>query len=170
MKRIYEIHDLQAYINWAYFYHAWQLHSTEQQQQSRAEAEQVLHQLDGRYRAYAIFQLFDANSDGDDIVLLQIGTQQPIARIPLLRQQSRDSEYLCLSDFVRPQSAGEPDKIGLFATTVDWGMETDFCHDDYQKMMVQLLADRLAEATAEKLHEEVRRKDWGYAPDELPAG
>ena len=45
-------------------------------------------------------------------------------------------------------------------------METDFCHDDYQKMMVQLLADRLAEATAEKLHEEVRRKDWGYAPDE----
>ena len=59
MKRIYEIHDLQAYINWAYFYHAWQLHSTEQQQQSRAEAEQVLHQLDGRYRAYAIFQLFD---------------------------------------------------------------------------------------------------------------
>ena len=128
MKRIYEIHDLQAYINWAYFYHAWQLHSTEQQQQSRAEAEQVLHQLDGRYRAYAIFQLFDANSDGDDIVLLQVGTQQPIARIPLLRQQSRDSEYLCLSDFVRP--------------------------------------DRLAEATAEKLHEEVRRKDWGYAPDE----
>ena len=71
MKRIYEIHDLQAYINWAYFYHAWQLHSTELQQQSRAEAEQVLHQLDGRYRAYAIFQLFDANSDGDDIVLLQ---------------------------------------------------------------------------------------------------
>lgn len=166
MKRIYEIHDLQAYINWAYFYHAWQLHSTEQQQQSRAEAEQVLHQLDGRYRAYAIFQLFDANSDGDDIVLLQIGTQQPIARIPLLRQQSRDSDYLCLSDFVRPLSTGEPDKIGLFATTVDWGMETDFCHDDYQKMMVQLLADRLAEATAEKLHEEVRRKDWGYAPDE----
>jgi cobalamin-dependent methionine synthase I len=56
--------------------------------------------------------------------------------------------------------------MGIFATSVDHGLECDFDHDPYQKMMVQLLADRLAEAPAEKLHEEVRRKDWGYAPDE----
>ena len=56
--------------------------------------------------------------------------------------------------------------MGVFATAVDLGLETDFKHDGYQKMQVQLLADRLAEAAAEKLHEEVRRETWGYAPDE----
>jgi cobalamin-dependent methionine synthase I len=54
----------------------------------------------------------------------------------------------------------------VFATSVDMGLETDFAHDAYQKMMVQLLADRLAEATAERMHEEVRKHYWGYAPDE----
>ncbi len=159
MKRTYELHDLQPYINWVYYYHAWQLHDTDQQKESRAEAEQMLQKLDGKYHAYALFQLFEANGEGDDIVL-------PTRRIPLLRQQNPESDFLCLSDFIRPLSSGIPDQIGIFATTVDWGLETDFDHDGYQKMMVQLLADRLAEAAAEKLHEEVRRKDWGYAPDE----
>ena len=166
MKRVYEIHELQSYINWAYFYHAWQLHHPDQQLKSRDEAEQVLVQLSGKYRVYALFQLFDANSDGDDIVLFDNDDHQPIGRIPLLRQQASDSSFLSLSDFIRPIAAGEPDKIGLFATTVDLGLEMDFSHDSYQKMMVQLLADRLAEAAAEKLHEEVRRTVWGYAPDE----
>ena len=166
MKRVYEIHELQPYINWAYFYHAWQLRNPDQQLKSRGEAEQVLVQLDGRYRAYALFQLFDANSDGDDIVLFGKDEHQPIGRIPLLRQQASDSGFLCLSDFICPLTAGVADKIGLFATTVDLGLETDFSHDSYQKMMIQLLADRLAEAAAEKLHEEVRRTVWGYAPDE----
>ncbi len=57
-------------------------------------------------------------------------------------------------------------KIGLFATSVDHGMETDFDADPYQKMMAQVLADRLAEAAAERLHEQVRKTFWGYAPDE----
>jgi cobalamin-dependent methionine synthase I len=69
---------------------------------------------------------------------------------------------LCLADFIHPES----DRIGVFATTVDMGLETDFDHDDYMKMMAQLLADRLAEATAEKMHQEVRKRYWGYAPDE----
>ncbi len=155
MKRTYEIHDLVPYINWVYYYHAWQLRTASQQKQSREEAEEMLVKLDGRYHVYALFQLFEAHSEGDDIVL-------PIGRIPLLRQQRENSEYLCLSDFVR----SDYDHIGVFATTVDIGMETDFDHDDFQKMMVQLLADRLAEAAAEKLHEEIRRKEWGYAPNE----
>lgn len=159
MKCTYEIHDLQPYINWVYFYHAWQLRTPDQQRQSREEAEQMLAWLDGKYRAYALFQLFDAYSEGDDIVV-QAGDS--IGRIPLLRQQEEGSEFLCLSDFVHPQQ----DKIGVFATTVDYGMEVDFNHDAYQKMMAQLLADRLAEAAAERLHEEVRREYWGYAPDE----
>ena len=159
MKRTYDISDLQPYINWTYYYHAWQLRAPEQQRQSRAEAEQMLAQLNGRYRVYALFQLYDAHSEGDDIVV-QMGDST--GRIPLLRQQMADSDCLCLADFVHPQH----DKIGLFATTVDHGLETDFDHDMYQKMMVQLLADRLAEAAAERLHEDVRRVEWGYAPDE----
>ena len=82
-------------------------------------------------------------------------------RIPCLRQQQQGSEFLCLSDFV-----GKQDRIGVFATTVDHGMETDFDADPYEKMMMQLLADRLAEATAERMHEAVRKEYWGYAADE----
>jgi cobalamin-dependent methionine synthase I len=127
--------------------------------QLQAEAESVLAGLQDKYRTHALFQLFDANSQGDDIVLAH-------RNIPLLRQQQPGSECLCLADFVRPKSSGVVDRIGVFATSVDMGLETDFAHDAYQKMMVQLLADRLAEATAERMHEEVRKHYWGYAPDE----
>lgn len=159
MKITYALHDLQPYINWAYYYHAWQLREPEQQQESRAEAEQMLQHLDTHYRAHALFHLFEAHSEGDDVILSSSGMQRP-CRCPFLRQQH--SDCLCLADFIHPQH----DHIGIFATTVDWGMETDFDNDPYQKMQVQLLADRLAEAAAEKLHEEVRRTIWGYAPDE----
>jgi len=164
MKLTYEIHDLQPYINWAYFYHAWQLRNPEQQQQTRAEAEQTLARLDGKYHAYALFQLFEAHSEEDDVIVEDTPSKQGSNRwvLSLLRQQETDSDHLCLSDFVHPQH----DHIGIFATTVDLGLETDFEQDAYQKMMVQLLADRLAEAAAEKLHEEVRKNIWGYAPNE----
>lgn len=166
MKRTYRIHDLQPYINWAYFYHAWQLHDPVEQQKNRAEAEDILRHLDDKYQVYALFELFDCHSHNDDIVITLtsnrsiVNCQFSIFNLPLLRQQHGDC--LCLSDFIRP----DHDKIGVFATSVDHGLETDFDQDAYMKMMVQLLADRLAEAAAEKLHEEVRRKDWGYAPDE----
>ena len=166
MKRTYRIHDLQPYINWAYFYHAWQLHDPVEQQKNRAEAEDILRHLDDKYQVYALFELFDCHSHGDDIVISLTANRSTLNfklstfNLPLLRQQHGDC--LCLSDFIRP----DHDKIGVFATSVDHGMETDFDQDAYMKMMVQLLADRLAEAAAEKLHEEVRRKDWGYAPDE----
>jgi cobalamin-dependent methionine synthase I len=80
----------------------------------------------------------------------------------MLRQQQVGSEYLSLADFV----SDKPTKIGIFATSVDRGMETDFDDEPYQKMMAQLLADRLAEAAAERMHEEVRKNYWGYATDE----
>ena len=96
-----------------------------------------------------------------------------------MRQQQGPPPYLCLSDFLPPKNKSltssfspltskEPltPKLGLFATTVDMGLETDFDADPYQKMMVQLLADRLAEAAAECMHEQIRKEYWGYAKDE----
>lgn len=165
MRRLltYSIDELTPYVNWIYFFYAWQVHDREGQQRLKAEAEETLSQLNGHYRVYALFRLDDANSDGDDIVLSD-GT-----RLPMLRQQNAtegDGRNLCLADFVRPLSMGKTDRIGLFATSVDMGLETDFDADAYKKMMTQLLADRLAEAAAEKMHEAVRRTFWGYAPDE----
>ena len=153
----YSIADVAPYINWIYFFHAWG--SNQMPQQDRAqlqqEAEERLDRYSRTYRTHAVFLLFDAHGEDDDIV---VGD----ARIPCLRQQQPDSDFLCLADFVSPAN----DHVGVFATTVDAGLETDFADDPYEKMMMQLLADRLAEATAERLHEQVRKRYWGYAPDE----
>ena len=153
----YSIADVAPYINWIYFFHAWG--SNQMPQQDRAqlqhEAEERLDRYSRTYRTHAVFQLYGAHGEDDDIV---VGD----ARIPCLRQQQPGSDFLCLSDFVSPAN----DHVGVFATTVDAGLETDFRNDPYEKMMMQLLADRLAEATAERLHEEVRKQYWGYAPDE----
>ena len=153
----YSIADVAPYINWIYFFHAWG--SNQMPQQDRAqlqqEAEERLDRYSRTYRTHAVFLLFDAHGEDDDIV---VGD----ARIPCLRQQQPNSDFLCLADFVSPAN----DHVGVFATTVDAGLETDFADDPYEKMMMQLLADRLAEATAERLHEQVRKRYWGYAPDE----
>ena len=177
MKITYEIADIVPYINWVYFYHAWGMSGKPEaeRRQLRREAEEALARLDGQYHAYALFQLFDACSDGDDIVVFEgVRSQESgVRRIPCLRQQQSESDYLCLSDFISPQNYStdscllSPDsQIGVFATSVSHGLETDFDADPYQKMMMQLLADRLAEAAAERLHLEVRKNYWGYAPDE----
>ena len=130
----------------------------------RQEAETFLDTLEGKYQAHALFLLLDAYSDGDDIIVS--GNK----RIPMLRQQEVGSGYRSLADYVAPlasaASSSLTSKIGLFATSADMGLETDFASDAYQKMMAQLLADRLAEAAAEVLHLQVRKHLWGYAPDE----
>ena len=163
MKITYEIATIAPYINWAYFYYAWGMMGKPEAEKRklRQEAETALREIEGRYQTYALFSLFDANSDGDDVVVLPTSF-----RLPFLRQQQSTSDSLCLSDFIRPLSSGIPDKIGVFATSVSHGLETDFDSDPYQKMLMQLLADRLAEATAECMHEEVRKRYWGYAKDE----
>lgn len=165
----YEISDLGPYINWPYFFFAWQIKQKEEQERMRNEAESFLRTIEGQYQAHAIFKLFEAYSDDDDIVISPSRT-----RIPCLRQQQQDSGYHCLADFISPNqtalanlgSSYTSHQIGLFATSADIGMETDFSHDPYQKMMAQLLADRLSEAAAERMHEEVRKQYWGYAPEE----
>ncbi len=160
----YAVHDVEPYINWLYFYHAWQVgqKGDGERRELTADAQQMLRDFDRRYATHAVVGIYDANSDGDDIVAEGM-------RIPLLRQQSPDpvvGACLSLADFVRPADRGAVDKIGIFATTVDTMMESGHDDDPYARMLAQTLADRLAEATAEKLHQEVRTRLWGYAPDE----
>ena len=172
----YDIPDVVPYINWAYFFFAWNMHnkSGEEQARLRDEAEAALKQVAGRYHAYALFSLYDAYSDGDDIVIKRSERGEVRGeRLPLLRQQQPGSDCLCLSDFISPSNISLTShlslltsKIGVFATSVSAGLESDFDDDPYQKMMMQLLADRLAEAAAERMHEEVRKHYWGYAADE----
>lgn len=157
MKLDYDIPLLRPYINWVYFYHAWQVRPADEQRRLRKEADAFLDTIAHDYQAHALFTVEEAHADGDDIVLDSRGGE----RIALLRQQT-GRPCLCLADFVNPAA----DRVGLFATSVDSAMASDFDNDPYQKMMAQLLADRLAEAAAELMHLEVRRRYWGYAPDE----
>ena len=187
----YDIHELADYINWIYFFHAWgfqpkyssiaDIHGCDgcramwlvsfkederpkasEAMQLHKEAQRMLNDLDGRFKVYAMYRLMDANSDGDNLIMEG-------KTFPLLRQQSRvkDSDpYLCLSDFVRPAASGVTDTVGCFATTIDPEMEKEFESDDYKLMLCKTLAERLAEAAAEKIHETIRKSVWGYAPDE----
>ena len=169
MMLTYDISDVAPYINWVYFYFAWQLKGEAEQRQMKDEAEAFLNEhMAGKYQTHALFLILDARADGDDILVACEGRGEK--RLPMLRQQQAGSDHLCLADFVascrEAPSDGALSQIGLFATSVDKGMESDFDHDPYQKMMAQLLADRLAEATAERMHEEVRKHYWGYAKDE----
>lgn len=191
MIKYYRIHEVSGYINWVYFFHAWDfqpryasiadIHGCDacralwlarfpENERSKAaeamqlfkEANRMLQKFDEEgYRTHALFRLMEANSKENDLWLE--GT-----RFPLLRQQSiREGEYyLCLADFIRPLSQGIKDHVGIFATTVDASLETLYPEDTYRRMLAQTLADRLAEATAEYLHEQVRKNIWGYAPDE----
>lgn len=189
MTLSYSLHEVEPYINWLYFYHAWGLSGKpeKERQQLRSEADERLTRYGHKYKTHAVFQLFPAHSDGDDIVIgvSREGRENSAewkvkreemreVRIPCLRQQQAGSDFLCLSDFIAPKAPptsithhpSPTSQIGLFSTTVDSGMENDFDSDPYEKMMMQLLGDRLAEATAECLHEAVRKNYWGYAKDE----
>lgn len=159
----YNISEIVPYINWAYFFYAWSMNgkAKDAQLELRSEAEKLLADMEERYHTRAVFALCEANSEGDDIIIN--GT-----RVPMLRQQKviPGKPNLCLADFIRPASSGIKDTVGLFATSVDAAFTSNNEEDPYQRMLSQTLADRLAEATAEKFHEDVRKKYWGYAADE----
>lgn len=170
MNKIYNISELTPYINWLYFYHAWGLSGKprEDKEKMKQEALQMLASWEEKYHTHAIFRLFEVCSEGDDLIFF---LSEKKLRFPMLRQQHPSAPgepNLCLADFIRPLSQGIRDQVGVFCTSVDGTIIDEYSHDDYLNMMAQTLSDRLAEATAEKLHEEVRRDRayWGYAPDE----
>lgn len=187
----YTIHEVAPYINWIYFFHAWgfqpryaaiaDIHGCDscraywlttfpEEERAKAaeamqlfkEANRMLNQLDENYHVHTISRLCEANADGDNLIL-------DGKLFPLLRQQiphPDGSPFLCLSDFVRPLSSGIPDTVGIFAASCDGEVELLYENDPYKRMLVQTLADRLAEAATEKMHEYVRKVAWGYAKDE----
>lgn len=170
MNKTYSISELTPFINWLYFYHAWGLSGKprEDKEKMKQEALQMLASWEEKYHTHAIFRLFEVCSEGDDLIFF---LSEKKLRFPMLRQQHPSAPgepNLCLADFIRPLSQGIRDQVGVFCTSVDGTVIDEYSHDDYLNMMAQTLSDRLAEATAEKLHEEVRkdRAYWGYAPDE----
>ena len=126
---VYQVSEVAPYINWPYFDYAWGVgcKGADERKRLREDAKRLLLELDGVYQAHALFGIFNANSDGDDL-LLDNGV-----RIPMLRQQKpsrKGQPNLCLADFIRPLSSGQKDEIGLFATTIDSSLEHDFANSD----------------------------------------
>lgn len=168
MRKNYRISDLKDYINWVYFFHAWSLpQQSEESKHLFDEALKMLQRLQPYVKVKTVVELMPAWSEGDDIVVqpmrpCECGQSHPCGepiRLPMLRQQvpGKDGMCHCLSDFIRPHSAMRQDKIGIFATSTSIDVHKTFPDDDYSQMLLQTLADRLAEAGAERLHEEVRK-------------
>ncbi|KAI9021620.1 methionine synthase [Phycomyces nitens] len=126
-------------------------------------------------KARGIIGFYPANSSGDDIEIYTDETRTKVAGVfHGLRQQvekETDEPYYCLSDFVAPKETNVADYLGMFAVSSGFGCDElvakyEADHDDYNSIMVKAIADRFAEAFAEVLHEQVRKKDWGYANEE----
>jgi 5-methyltetrahydrofolate--homocysteine methyltransferase len=125
--------------------------------------------------ARGVAGLFPAAADVDDVLVFADGSRREIReRVPFLRQQARrndDRPNRCLADFIAPGDSGRHDWLGAFVVSTGHGLE-EMCarleadHDDYRAIMARALADRLAEAFAERLHEQVRKNLWGYAEAE----
>jgi 5-methyltetrahydrofolate--homocysteine methyltransferase len=178
------LETLVDYIDWTFFFSTWELNGKypaifEDPKKGAAARElydnaQVLLQriLDEKLlRASGVYGFWPAASDGDDVVLFDEDDRgREIYRFPMLRQQETKVEnqknYLALSDFVAPIETGLQDHMGAFAVTAGLGADAlarsfEEEGDDYQSIMAKALADRLAEAFAEYLHQQVRR-EWGY--------
>jgi 5-methyltetrahydrofolate--homocysteine methyltransferase len=184
----YDLAELANYIDWTPFFQAWELKGQyprilqddkygEAARHLFEDAQAMLKQLieEKWLKANAVVGFWPANSIGDDIELYaDDGRAKILATLHTLRQQmEKDSARanLALADFVAPKASGVADYVGGFAVTAGIGEEDvarrfERANDDYSKIMVKALADRLAEAFAEALHEKVRRELWAYAPDE----
>jgi 5-methyltetrahydrofolate--homocysteine methyltransferase len=122
-----------------------------------------------------VIGLFPANSVDDDVEIYKDESRREVlTRLHFLRQQKGKPDnqaHLCLADYVAPKSSGKRDYIGAFAVTAGIGIDEhvarfEKAHDDYSAIILKALADRLAEAFAERMHEYVRREYWGYAAHE----
>ena len=178
----WDLADLRNYIDWTPFFRAWELHGNypailtdevvgESATSLFADANAMLDKIINEkwLRAKGVAGLWPCARDGDDVIVYCNKTEAHV-RLPFLRQQIAKREgkaNMCLADFI----SRDGDWIGGFAVTTGHGIETHLAGfkaniDDYSDIMLKALADRLAEAFAERMHEHVRKELWGYAPDE----
>ncbi len=173
---------LRDYIDWTPFFQTWELHGRfpailtdevvgESASELYRDATTMLEQIvaEDWLQCKAVFGFFPAYSDGDDVIIQHESEDH---RLLNLRQQAnKPKANLCLSDFIAPKGANLNDHIGAFAVTTGLGIEPHVArfeanNDDYNSIMLKALADRLAEAYAEYLHQQVRTDYWGYAKTE----
>ncbi|MDA0706044.1 MAG: methionine synthase [Proteobacteria bacterium] len=180
---------LRPYIDWMPFFNAWEFHGKfpnilsdatygEAATSLYADATAMLELVVAEkwLQARAVFGFFPANTADHDDVLVYTDEKRATVSMRLchLRQQRTKppgQAQNCLADFVAPTGSGKADYIGAFAVSAGFGIDAHVArfeaqHDDYSAIVLKALADRLAEATAEYLHERVRREYWGYAPSE----
>jgi len=185
----WSLEDLVPYIDWTPFFSAWELAGRfprilddevvgEESRRLYQDALQLLEEIVSQklLTARAVIGLFPANSvNADDIEIYSDSTRtRPLTVLHSLRQQQRKPEgkpNYALADFVAPRESGIDDYFGAFAVSVGFGCDElvaryERDHDVYHSIMAKALADRFAEAFAERLHELVRREFWGYAADE----
>ena len=185
----YPLADIAKYIDWTFFFISWQMKGSfpqifddpefgEEARTLYREANEMLADMtqSGLVEARgAIFLYPAAHIPGDSIeIYTDESRQRVIGHWHTLRQQQRKTKtdhYLCLADYIAEKESGIPDYIGGFCTNAGFGIE-EYCEpfkakgDDFKEILAKIMADRLAEAFAEKLHLDVRKQWWGYAPDE----
>jgi len=180
----YPLAELVEFIDWTPFFGAWELSGRfpailddpvvgEQARALYRDARAMLERIVAEkwLAARAVFGLWPAQARGDDVVVRH---PDGPATLHFLRQQvdkPADRPDFCLADFIAPEHTGLQDWIGAFAVTAGIGIEEhvarfEAAHDDYNAILLKALADRLAEALAERLHQRVRTEFWGYAADE----
>jgi 5-methyltetrahydrofolate--homocysteine methyltransferase len=184
----YDLAELAEYIDWTPFFSTWELHgkypailsdevvgveATKLLKEAKALLQRI---IDEKWlSANAVFGIWPANSIGDDIeVYTNENRDGVLETIHHLRQQNKkvagQANY-CLSDFIAPRESGNIDYVGGFAVTAGIGIEEhlrkfEADHDDYNSIMLKALADRLAEAFAERLHQRIRTEFWGYTNED----
>ena len=184
----YSLEEIRKYIDWTPFFLTWELkgkypdifNNTDYGKEAKKIFDDANKLLDNIIQnkllsAHGVFGLFPANSLDDDIEIYSYETRTGILEtLNTIRQQSIKSKgipNIALSDFITPKENGFEDYIGMFAVTTGIGIEKiieqfEKQHDDYNSIMTKAVADRLAEAFTELLHEKVRKDFWGYAEDE----
>jgi len=186
----YDLEELRSRIDWTPFFHTWEMKGKgfpailddsrlgEQARSLYADAQQMLDQIieEKWLTARAVIGLFPANRQGTDDIAVFCDEQrrERLAVIHTLRQQNQKAagaSNLALADYVAPGDLGIQDHVGAFAVTAGIGIEErvrkfEADHDDYRAILLKALADRLAEAFAERMHERVRGEFWGYGEPE----